>query len=310
MSSPSAGRLGAILVVLALTGCLLIGGCSTTRAPDFTDGDGPPREAPDLSRIPNAEPRIEPRSRGGNPESYEVFGRRYRVMDSSSGFAERGTASWYGRKFHGRRTSNGEVYDMYQMTAAHKHLPLPTYVRVTNLDNRRSVVVRVNDRGPFHGGRIIDLSYVAAGKLGMLGKGTARVEIRAIDPRRPGATRVAGAPAPRPSATEPDPLRPVAPDRQTATTAAAASATPADATASSQGFFLQAGAFASEHNARQLQTRLSRDLERSVRVTPARAAAGPVYRVQVGPLNSIRHVDTLAAELERLGVSNPRVVID
>ncbi len=140
---------------------------------------GPPASFGD---VPDATPREEPRARSGNPESYEQNGQRYRVMDSSEGYQEEGLASWYGEPFHGRRTSSGERYDMYLMTAAHKTLPLPTYVEVTNLDNDRRIVVRVNDRGPFHEGRIIDLSYVAAGKLGMLGAGTARVRVRALDP--------------------------------------------------------------------------------------------------------------------------------
>ena len=141
-----------------------------------------------VSGVPDAVPRAEVKSRSGNPESYEVDGREYRVLETSEGFRETGIASWYGRDFHGRRTSSGEPYDMYQMTAAHKALPLPTYVRVTNLENGRSVVLRVNDRGPFIEGRVIDVSYVAAQRLGMVGSGTARVEVVALDPpaRDPG----------------------------------------------------------------------------------------------------------------------------
>ena len=122
------------------------------------------------------------KSRIGNPESYEEFGERYKVLQSSQGFKEKGLASWYGIDFHGRDTSSGEVYDMYDMTAAHKTLPLPTYVRVVNFDNGRSLVVKVNDRGPFIRGRIIDLSYAAAYRLGITGPGTANVEITALDP--------------------------------------------------------------------------------------------------------------------------------
>ena len=137
--------------------------------------------------VPDAVPRVEPRSRYGNPPFYEVFGKRYYVLSSSSAYVERGVASWYGPGFHKIRTSTGEPYDMYGMTAAHKTLPLPAYVRVTNLQNGRSVVVRVNDRGPFVGNRIIDLSYTAAAKLDMLRNGTAMVEVRAIDPAIPGS---------------------------------------------------------------------------------------------------------------------------
>jgi rare lipoprotein A len=135
--------------------------------------------------VPDAIPRLEPRARNGNPPFYDVFGKRYFVLSSSAGYWERGVASWYGPGFHKVRTSTGEPYDMYGMTAAHRTLPLPAYVRVTNLQNGRSVVVRVNDRGPFVGNRIIDLSYTAAAKLDMLRNGTAIVEVRAIDPLAP-----------------------------------------------------------------------------------------------------------------------------
>lgn len=131
---------------------------------------------------PDAVPVAEPRSRYGNPDSYEVRGVTYHVLDSSEGYEAEGMASWYGEAFQGRRTSSGEPYDMYAMTAAHRTLPIPTYVEVTNLENGRTAVVRINDRGPFHDGRIIDLSYAAARKLGVVGPGTARVRVRALEP--------------------------------------------------------------------------------------------------------------------------------
>lgn len=137
---------------------------------------------PDISKITNATPKVEPKSKIGNPKKYKVFNQTYEVMPSSKGYKARGTASWYGKKFHGYHTSSGEVYDMYSMSAAHKTLPLPTYAKVTNLKNGKSVIVKINDRGPFHEDRIIDLSYAAASKLGILGTGTADVEIHAIDP--------------------------------------------------------------------------------------------------------------------------------
>jgi rare lipoprotein A len=149
----------------------------------------------DVSRIPEPEVVAEPRSRYGNRSTYSVLGRNYHVMDDASGYVEQGLASYYGNKFHGRRTSNMEVYDMYAFSAAHKTLPLPSFARVTNLDNGRSVVVRVNDRGPFHEGRIIDLSYAAAVKLGITRAGTGRVEVRALLPGEAGPLR-AEAPAP------------------------------------------------------------------------------------------------------------------
>lgn len=152
-------------------------------APDFRRDRPPtvPRDV-DLDTIPDAVPREEPLAPYGNNPEYEVLGAVYRRLETSVDYEEEGTASWYGEEFQGRRTSSGEPYDMYGMTAAHRTLPLPTYVEITNLDNGKRVVVRVNDRGPFHGGRLIDVSYAAAHRLGMLGHGTARVRIRALQP--------------------------------------------------------------------------------------------------------------------------------
>lgn len=155
---------------------LLIAGCSLQQA------DGPPEHLRDLSAVTDAVPRYEPFRPALNPESYRVSGKQYRVMRSAKGYRARGIASWYGRKFHGRPTASGEPYDMYAMTAAHRTLPIPSYVEVTNLRNGRKVVVRVNDRGPFHPDRLIDLSYAAAVKLGIDKSGTAPVEIRALEP--------------------------------------------------------------------------------------------------------------------------------
>jgi rare lipoprotein A len=169
--------------------------------------DSTPDHLPDLDCI--REPRVtaEPRSRVGNKSPYSVLGKQYRVLDRVDGFVEQGTASYYGNKFHGRRTSNQEVYDMYAYSAAHKSLPLPSFARVTNLDNGKSVVVRVNDRGPFHEGRVIDLSYAAAVKLGITQRGTGRVEVRALTPD---GTSLAAAPAPAPA---PAPAAPSAMDQ-------------------------------------------------------------------------------------------------
>lgn len=143
-----------------------------------------PKQHKDMSNAPDAVPKVEPHSRGGNKSRYEVWGKSYSVMASSIGFKQRGLASWYGQKFHGHLTSNGETYDMYAMTAAHKSLPLPTYARITNLANNRTVIVRVNDRGPFHGDRVIDLSYAAASKLDYRKTGVAEVLVEAIDARQ------------------------------------------------------------------------------------------------------------------------------
>ncbi|MFZ7095931.1 septal ring lytic transglycosylase RlpA family protein [Luteimonas dalianensis] len=173
--------------------------------------DTAPDYIPDVDAIPEPEVVDEPRSRYGNRSPYTVLGKRYSVMDDPAGFTEQGIASYYGNKFHGRRTSNMEVYDMYAFTAAHKSLPLPSFARVTNLANGRSVVVRVNDRGPFHEGRVVDLSWAAAVKLDMHRQGTAQVEVRALSPGEPArhtyeavATR-AEPPAPAPAAQAPPP---------------------------------------------------------------------------------------------------------
>ncbi|MBI2383919.1 MAG: septal ring lytic transglycosylase RlpA family protein [Gammaproteobacteria bacterium] len=167
------------IALLALAGCAF----PTHRSGGYYQDDGPPAEAEfDLAKVEEPVPVAEPPSRSGNPRSYEVFGKTYHVMNRAAGYRERGYASWYGKKFHGQKTSSGERYDMYAMTAAHKSLPLPTYVRVRHLRNGRSVVVKVNDRGPFHEGRIIDLSYAAAAKLGMLASGSAMVEVEALTP--------------------------------------------------------------------------------------------------------------------------------
>ena len=149
-------------------------------APDVRDSV--PDDIPDVDAIPEPEVTSEPRSAVGNRRNYAVLGKKYEVLDDAEGYVETGIASFYGKKFHGRRTSNLEVYDMYAFSAAHKTLPLPSFARVTNLDNGKSVIVRVNDRGPFHSGRLIDLSYAAATKLGYVSKGTARVEVRALTP--------------------------------------------------------------------------------------------------------------------------------
>lgn len=151
------------------------------------DADGGPREAPDISMIAEPIPHDEPLAAFGNRSPYTVLGRTYTVLPTSRGYVERGTASWYGEKFDGRLTSSHDLYDMYAFTAAHKTLPLPTYARVTNLDNGKSVIVKVNDRGPFHEDRILDLSYVAALKLGIVANGTGRVEVRALSEADEGA---------------------------------------------------------------------------------------------------------------------------
>jgi rare lipoprotein A len=291
------------LFLLALLG-LSLAGCGG-RIVSERDGPGEHR---DVSRVPDAVPRVEPHSRGGNPVSYVVFGKRYHTLKTSSGFVERGIASWYGKKFHGRKTSNGETYDMYTMTAAHKRLPLPTYVEVVNLENGRSVVVRVNDRGPFHENRVIDLSYAAASRIGMLGKGTALVEVRAIDPRapqRPPLVVASRSPTVETAAASPAPASPTPPARRPAAPPAAT-----QQAASAPRIFLQAGAFSSSSNAERLRDRLERRLARRVRVEQGLATGSQVHRVQVGPLASVEIADQVALEMHGLGIGEPLVVID
>lgn len=179
--------------VCSAVALLLLAGCSSSSNERYYKHkhDHGPSAPVDVSKVPDAVPKVEKRTRAGNPPVYTVLGKTYYVMDDERGYSGRGIASWYGNKFHGEKTSNGEIYDMYAMTAAHKTLPIPSYVRVTNLENNKQVVVRVNDRGPFHEGRIIDLSYAAASKLDYLGRGTANVKVEAIDPSQSSSATIA-----------------------------------------------------------------------------------------------------------------------
>ncbi|HEY5635790.1 MAG TPA: septal ring lytic transglycosylase RlpA family protein [Burkholderiales bacterium] len=261
--------------------------------------DGPGDTAPpDLAAIPDAVPRPEPLHRFAN-RPYQVFGRDYVPATELKAFRERGVGSWYGRRYHGLRTSSGEPYDMYAMTAAHPTLPIPSYARVTNLANGRSVVVRINDRGPFLAGRVVDLSYTAAWKLGYIEAGSARVEVETV---LPGAVLAAAAPAARPEAAPippapatpapaaPPPARPPAPAAAPATAPApaaapapvAAAATPAVA---GPGIYLQVGAFATPAGAEDLRERLKRDLDwltQAIHVFPVDA----LHKLQIGPFQS------------------------
>ena len=242
----------------------------------------PPR---DLDSIPDAVPRAEPRSRYGNPESYVVFGQTYRVKKSARGHVERGLASWYGPGFHSERTSSGEPYDMYAMTAAHKTLPIPVYVRVTHLENGRSVVVKVNDRGPFVGDRIIDLSYTAAHKLGMIRSGTAPVEIRVIEPGEESPVPVYTAVS-TPSSTPP--VTAAAPTLPIVTR------------------YVQAGAFGARANAEAMLARLNGAGIDNAFIREVTIAGRQWYRVQAGPVDQAAAVDALVARLRDAGVPDAR----
>lgn len=227
-------------------------------------------------QIANAVPKKEARSKYGNPASYEVFGERYHVRDSSDGFSQEGVASWYGTKFHGRRTSSGEPYDMYAMTAAHKTLPLPTYVEVVNTDNGRRAIVKVNDRGPFHDNRIIDLSYAAATKLGVAKTGTANVKIRALDPDRA--------------------------DSQYTDSVDAAS------TRDDGKVYVQVAAFATEEKAFAMLNKLRDANFSSSRIHVESRQGKPLYRVRIGPLPSTDVAQKLLTQLKEIKQDNAKIV--
>ena len=216
----------------------------------------------------------------GNPSSYVVFGKRYYVLDSSQGFVQRGIASWYGTKFHGRPTSSGEIYNMHAMTAAHKTLPIPVYVHVRNLDNGRSAIVKVNDRGPFIAGRIIDLSYAAAKKLGVDGPGTANVEIRVIDDAQSQPTSVARSIPLDTGVKEEVPL------------------------------YIQVGSFASQVNANTLVANLRAANENAVNISQLQTDNGLFYRVRVGPMFDIDEANAVLARLRGKGYEGGRIVVD
>jgi rare lipoprotein A len=251
------------------------------------------------SAVPDAVPHAEPRSRNGNPSFYEVFGKRYYVLSSSVGYVERGVASWYGPGFHKERTSTGEPYDMYGMTAAHKTLPLPVFVRVTNLQNGLSVVVRVNDRGPFVNNRIIDLSYTAASKLGMLRNGTAMVEVRSIDLTEESST------APIVTAAT---LEPITAPPATATPLPNAGAPVPPAVAAA--LYIQAGAFSDPKNAERLADKLRGGGYGKVFVRENQIAGRRMFRVRIGPVPDVAEFDRIVAALERVGISDAHLALD
>ncbi len=239
---------------------LILAGCSSS-------WDGVPRNPVEATT------EELPRSRSGNPPFYEVYGVRYEVKDTSVGYKERGVASWYGTKFHGRATSSGEPYDMYSMTAAHKTLPLPTIARVTNLNNGKSVIVKINDRGPFVKNRIIDMSFAAAIELDMQTAGTALVEVVALT----------GGGQKRASAGQ---------------------------ALNGSKMYLQVGAFGEPGNARNLASRLSANGIPDVVVHESQNEYPALYRVRIGPVSSVSEYDRLAAEVQRLQIAKTQLVIE
>jgi rare lipoprotein A len=273
MRSPRQDLLGYSRAALVVLTAVSVGACgSNTSRPAAPPTPTLPSPAPiDPGGIPDAIPKAEPRSAKGNPPFYTVLGKRYFVLATADGYLERGVASWYGPGFHAQSTSNGERYDMYAMSAAHKTLPLPAYVQVTNLQNGRSVTVRVNDRGPFRDGRIIDLSYSAASKLGMLRDGTAFVEVRAVS-----ATKTAQNPTAAPA----------------------------------RGLFVQAGAFASEANASKLVGQLQAQQVTNAFVRTDQVNGQTLYRVRVGPIPSVPEFDRAVARLRKLGLADASLAAD
>jgi rare lipoprotein A len=325
-----AGRaLAAPLGLIAVAG---LAACVSTRPPPAeppVNPTAPPVEATPRDAEPEVIPHIEPRARNGNPPFYDVFGKRYFVLSSSAGYWERGVASWYGPGFHKVRTSTGEPYDMYAMTAAHRTLPLPAYVRVTNLQNGRSVVVRVNDRGPFVGNRIIDLSYTAAAKLDMLRNGTALVEVRAIEAPAPLPVVTASSAPPAPAADPPASTEPpapaalsaagvlaavvpaaaaAAPDAPRPTTPAASA--PAAVAPANLTLFVQAGAFSNPANAERLAEKLRRGSYGRVFVRDDQIAGRRLYRVRIGPVPNVSQFDRVVAALEQAGISDAHLALD
>ena len=269
-------------LLIVLGAALIIAACSSAprrKAPTEPvevpppASSGTPGVPPNIASIPDAVPRYEIKSRRGNPPFYDVLGKRYFVLAKADGYVERGVASWYGPTFHGVNTSMGEPYDMYAMTAAHKTLPLPAYARVTNLKNGRSVVVRINDRGPFVANRIIDLSYTAAAKLDMLREGTTLVEVRALTPAAPDTlTRAAELPPP--------------------------------------DLYIQAGAFADQGNAEKLLEKLRAAGLAGAAVLSPLTTQSHLYRVRVGPITSVAQFDELSSRLNALGIANARLAPD
>lgn len=262
-------RLLACVWVAALAGCSV----AQRRPAPAPPPEPVPAPPANVQTVPDAVPHREPRSAHGNPPFYDVLGKRYVVLQNSDGYVERGVASWYGPTFHGVNTSSGERYDMYGMTAAHKTLPLPTYARVTNLKNGRSVVVRINDRGPFVANRVIDLSYTAASKLDMLREGTTLVEVKALSVQEPDIlTRSAQTPPPT--------------------------------------LYVQAGAFADQGNAERLIKRLQGGGLKGAFMLPPSDGNPPLYRVRIGPVSSVADYDRLAARLSALGIPDARLAMD
>ena len=305
-------RAFALLVLAALLAACGTPPKAPPGKPVYYSDDGPPEKVPDdIAAIPDAVPRDEPYHRYAN-RPYVVFGRSYLPVVNDDPAKERGLASWYGRMFHGRKTASGEIYDMFAMTAAHKTLPIPSFARVTSLKSGQSIVVRVNDRGPFHEGRVIDLSYAAAVKLGIAGPGSGPVEVERVFARDAGmqvasATSVTSAvpPAspPAPAYTPPAPAS--SPPAPASTPPAAAFEPPEPLRAEvvtpivdpePAGLYLQLGAFSSVDNAESFRDKVSRELPwlfEPIRI----AQAGSLHRVRLGPYKTREEAQAIADKI-------------
>ncbi|HET8849626.1 MAG TPA: septal ring lytic transglycosylase RlpA family protein [Marinobacter sp.] len=283
----------------------ILAGCASSPSPSDHSSrysikqDRAPATSIDVAELENATPRYEKPTRAGNMPTYQVWGQSYRVMASNQGYVERGTASWYGEKFHGHKTSNGEIYDMYKMSAAHKSLRIPSYARVTNLDNGRSVIVRVNDRGPFHGDRLIDLSYAAAKKLGFQSRGTARVEVAAITVRPDGTMYLAG-----------ERFNPAASDGGVAGNEAVTGGNATSGDRQRESLFVQLGAFSQRHPAEALMAQVRGYHDNPVRVRSITTQGGEFHRVQVGPFRTEADARYAQERLESRGFLDSIVLTD
>lgn len=268
------------------------------------DGPGDNEPAPEvLAALPDAVPRAEPLHKFAN-KPYTVLGKNYTPMKTRDSYQATGIASWYGKKFHGQKTSSGETYDMYAMTAAHPTLPIPSYARVTNPANGKSVVVRVNDRGPFLHNRIMDLSYAAAWKLGYTGNGSTKVTVELLHPTD-SDTMIAATPAPAPIA-KPEPS--AAPRPEAVQVASAANTAPPEIAAPAPGAYIQLGAFGNPDNAEAFRNHMARELDwlaDRLRLEPG----GSVMRVQAGPFRDRAEADSHAEKIRAAVGIKPTVLM-
>lgn len=287
MIRPSQKRLGFALLAVFVASCSSSPDPVPASSPSrySIEQDRAPRRQVDVASIPEVVPKPFTRTAAGNRSPYTVLGKTYRVLGTEEGYEERGIASWYGEKFHGHKTSNGEVFDMYKVSAAHKSLPIPSYLRVINLENNRSLIVRVNDRGPFHGDRIVDLSYAAALKLGYAERGTARVLLEAIIPNDISSDQVGAN---------------VSSSREQSIYLA-----------KSEDKYLQVGAFGDINSALELSDKLRVMTERPVFIRSVNSLGnGVLHRVRIGPLNDPGEIQQIIQRVVAAELGSPYAVTE